>query len=352
MRRVIASLGILLLLSPLALACFFPEDNYALEVEVEKYNLNPLLSAKNVIVDDGRIVYRSHYHPKLVVIVWEEKNKLHVRVQIPTKFDVRYSGKFEGELPILELEGKAKALGWKVEENKFEKNESVVILTPKTVECKSDLDCKAGGCSGELCGPRNESLYSPCVYREWYECIKYTQCGCYLGVCTWKPNEEFLRCLAKYNVTFKKKFIIEFEGDLGEIERFLGVKIENATKSERMSVIPEIDPSKLDAGTAIVEELKWLRKAGVVYLDDRDLKEIKEVAKWGYAGYNSRIGFYDEKWIPYSNYSQAELIKCGGVGIAFNYTLPSSPPEIQEKTCGVGVILILALSVLALRRVK
>ncbi|AFK22345.1 CGP-CTERM-anchored Cys-rich protein [Pyrococcus sp. ST04] len=364
---------ILTLMAPLSEACFFPQDLYAVEVELTKikdYNLAPLLSAKNVLIEeDGKIVYRSHYDERLAVIVWKDKEgKLHVRVQIPTerKIIYEYEEIFTAVIPLEDVKERAKRFGWYVEGNRVEKENLTIIFTPlKGKECNSDLDCKVSGCSGEVCAPRNKTIYSICIYREWYKCLNLTSCGCYNGFCTWKPNKEFLSCLKSYNVSLEEiiqartrvKISIRGEelgyGEIEELKRVLGCNVpRNFTRTViDIKVIPKINPDTLNAGKAIEKELKWLRSIGVIKINDSDIEKIVKVAKWGYAGYNSRIGFYDDKWIPYSNASNAVLIRCGGLAYE-EYNLPPSTPIVNStrteetptrEVCGPGVILLLIM---------
>ncbi|MEZ4268929.1 MAG: Dickkopf N-terminal cysteine-rich domain-containing protein [Myxococcota bacterium] len=104
-------------------------------------------------------------------------------------------------------------------------NTCVPVANP--VQCQSDKDCKAGstcqctqdpncpacdvcffqcvptkpapcietGCSGEVCS--SETLFTPCVYEAWYECLALTKCGNFAadGSCGWQKNEAFEQCL-------------------------------------------------------------------------------------------------------------------------------------------------------------
>ncbi|MFA4646457.1 CGP-CTERM-anchored Cys-rich protein [Pyrococcus kukulkanii] len=379
MRKVIP-LILLLLFVPLAEACIFPQDFYAVEVELNKgsYDLSPLLNAKNVVEYEGKIIYKSHYDPRLIVILWsgewgvgikENGSYLHIRIQIPTKRvkRVRYSEEFQGIIPVEETKERAKNLGWEVGEYSLVKDNITIILTKlKGFECKDDSDCKVAGCSKELCVSKNESPYSICVYRKWYVCLNLTKCGCYNGFCTWLPNEEFLRCLKEHNITIdqiikakvaKVNIIIEVRGNLTkekirEIRDVLGDNVPiNFTERWEWRVMPSVDPRTINASEAMKTELKWLKSAGVIKISDSDIEEITSVAKWGYAGYNARIGFYDGKWIPYLNASNAVLIKCGGLAYE-EYPIPASTPVLPSsgRICGPGLILLLAILIRGRRK--
>ncbi|TXD36594.1 eight-cysteine-cluster domain-containing protein [Lujinxingia vulgaris] len=64
-------------------------------------------------------------------------------------------------------------------------------------ECRTDRDCKVGGCSGQLCGSINDDLISTCEYLPEYACYdqEYTSCGCFGGKCGWEQTEELESCL-------------------------------------------------------------------------------------------------------------------------------------------------------------
>lgn len=65
-------------------------------------------------------------------------------------------------------------------------------------ECRSDSDCKAGGCSGQLClsASKSGSTYTTCEYREEFGCLKYASCGCVGGKCAWDKGAEYSSCMA------------------------------------------------------------------------------------------------------------------------------------------------------------
>ncbi|MEM2176186.1 MAG: eight-cysteine-cluster domain-containing protein [Archaeoglobaceae archaeon] len=53
-------------------------------------------------------------------------------------------------------------------------------------KCKSDADCKAGGCSAQVCMGVNEEIVTTCEYRECYNSILYgVGCRCVNGACQW-----------------------------------------------------------------------------------------------------------------------------------------------------------------------
>lgn len=56
-------------------------------------------------------------------------------------------------------------------------------------------ECVVSGCSGEICAA--EPMGSFCVWLDWYECLKLTECGLFgsEGTCAWKPTEAFEDCV-------------------------------------------------------------------------------------------------------------------------------------------------------------
>ncbi|RLF75777.1 hypothetical protein DRN51_03365, partial [Thermococci archaeon] len=95
MKRAIV-LALLLLVAPLVSACYNPMDSLAVEVRLNKpdiyYDLIPLKDAKNVIIENGSIIYRSHYDERVAVILKEVNSSLRVRIQIPAKsFESNYA---------------------------------------------------------------------------------------------------------------------------------------------------------------------------------------------------------------------------------------------------------------------
>jgi len=53
-------------------------------------------------------------------------------------------------------------------------------------ECTLDDECRAGGCSGQLCGHMDEELITTCEWRECYGSDPPgLACGCYDGQCQW-----------------------------------------------------------------------------------------------------------------------------------------------------------------------
>lgn len=70
------------------------------------------------------------------------------------------------------------------------------------VECDSDSDCAAAGCSSQLCAPKEKAsdIITTCEYKEEYSCLKLTSCGCVDNKCQWLENEGYNECLEEVRV--------------------------------------------------------------------------------------------------------------------------------------------------------
>lgn len=60
---------------------------------------------------------------------------------------------------------------------------------------KVPTGCIETGCSGEICA--GETMFTPCVYEPWFECLELTKCGQFApdGSCGWQKNAAFEQCL-------------------------------------------------------------------------------------------------------------------------------------------------------------
>jgi len=65
------------------------------------------------------------------------------------------------------------------------------------VECYKDIDCLSGGCSGQLCLPRDQasSTITTCEWKDEYECYAQDGCICQNNTCQWAGNELFTECM-------------------------------------------------------------------------------------------------------------------------------------------------------------
>ena len=402
MRRLVPFvLLFMLLIVPLVKACMTPADAYAVEVVLNKpgieSELRRLEIAHNVLKEDSTFIFRSHYDEGLYVMVWNASDGLHVRVQIPVEWrEVNVSlASFNTSLVITKdaLE-KLKAEGWKITGEDTFKREGITIRVSSVPgkQCTSDSDCATGGCSGEVCAPKEEAgkIVTPCVYKPWYDCLSLTSCGCVNGLCSWKPNPTFESCLREHGVEPSSVIrtgnarveVMAIDKSPGEItaavKDFLGAFgvscdpglsfVENRVRE----LSPAVEPSKVNASEALKAELEWLREFGIVKVGEDDVDAILRVAQWGRAGINSKIGWYETKngsyaWIPYSRSKNPQLVKCFSRqvpenelpnGTAYIGSTPTTPPSSTGTggspepggVCGPGLVVGLALVSLLLRR--
>ncbi|ASJ06162.1 CGP-CTERM-anchored Cys-rich protein [Thermococcus pacificus] len=405
MKRLAALIVFLVFtLTPFAEACMSPADAYAVEVVLNKpgvvYRPYPAFNAlHNAVIENGTFVFRSHYDRRLYVVLWNASDGPHIRIQIPVKWEseTALSAHLNVSLFLLN-EGieKLKRTGWKVRDNTtFEKGGIRITLSPvKGSECTSDADCATGGCSGEMCAPREKAsgIMTPCVYRPWYTCLAMTSCGCVNGVCTWKPNPAFESCLKEHGVDPSSvikagRFELSVEGAnvsdeevKASVEEFLGAfgvscsNSFNLTKTSVTKPVPVVEPSKVNASEAMKTELEWLISVGALKIDEEDIEEIARVSEWGNAGWNSHVGWYETKngtysWIPYDKSLNPKLVKCftnvipeyklpngtAYVGPTMTKPSPSSSSATSgdssgESICGPALIVGLSLVALLWRR--
>ncbi len=76
-------------------------------------------------------------------------------------------------------------------------NSECIQVQKSPAECSGDLDCAAGGCSGQVCttAEKAPSIITTCEYLPEYVCLKQTGCGCVSGKCEWKRTQEYLDCM-------------------------------------------------------------------------------------------------------------------------------------------------------------
>ncbi|QDA30396.1 eight-cysteine-cluster domain-containing protein [Thermococcus indicus] len=396
MKRALAMVILLMFtVTPLVRACMTPADSYAVEVVLNKPGITSELwrleIAHHVLIENDTFVFRSHYDKRLYVLVWNASDGLHIKVGIPVEWkteDVSMGSLNVSLLITPDVLERLKDDGWRVSDNTtFErKGVKITLLPVKGSQCTSDADCATGGCSGEVCAPKEEApkIVTPCVYKPWYDCLSLTSCGCLNGLCTWKPDPAFETCLREHGIDpsrvvragyfeLKVEAIDKSDDEVNvAVKDFLGAfgvscnspltLVETAVT--RLS--PAIDPSEVNASEAIKAELEWMKEPGIVNLSERDVGEISTVAQWGFAGHNGRIGWYEGAngsyaWMPYYRSRNPSLIKC--VSNAFqSYNLPNGtayvgptltkPPSgtptttsgsTKGEVCGPGIVALLAL---------
>ncbi|XOU93964.1 MAG: eight-cysteine-cluster domain-containing protein [Candidatus Kerfeldbacteria bacterium] len=76
-------------------------------------------------------------------------------------------------------------------------NTNKVANLNQVIECVSDVDCKIGGCSGQLCLSKNKAsnIYTTCEWRDEYACNQEDNCLCINNECKWERNKEYVECI-------------------------------------------------------------------------------------------------------------------------------------------------------------
>lgn len=362
MRRLTGLVIILLMLSlPLAAACFNPGDRYAVEVALNKPGVgyNPDASVPSILTVGDRT---------FLMKVWNDDKGPHVRVEIPMKREMGAYWSYSGALVITgENLSQLTKMGWvgtSIVKNGssvsvFKKdNVTLKIIFPKK-ECSSDSDCATGGCSGEICAPKWEAgkIVSPCVYARWYECFRLTSCGCVNGLCSWKPNPAFEKCLKEHGVDPSKVIRAgrarveangpdpeELEGALKEFFSVVGINCTDLTLLSGSREGPAYSPEEVSASEVLKAALGELLKAGAIDgLSDKDIEDISSVANWGDAGWNSHIGWYETKngtyaWVPYDESKDPQLVRCRGGPGAGNASAGWVGPPVQSNGSSSGSV--------------
>ena len=69
---------------------------------------------------------------------------------------------------------------------------------PLGTQCAIDNDCAAAGCSGQICTTSRAApgIITTCEWREEYDCLRLTSCGCVNGTCAWRNTDEYQNCLS------------------------------------------------------------------------------------------------------------------------------------------------------------
>ncbi len=133
-----------------------------------------------------------------------------------------------------------------------------------------------------------------------------------------------------------KGSLLDFEKDVkNHVAQKLTVPLENV---EAVSIselkIPIVDLETIDWGNVVKIELELLVRNGAIKgLSYEDIYEISAIAKPGYAGWNSRIVYYKNSWIPYFKTDNPLLLKCVPPAPTFTVTLDTSAlPPIPTPT--------------------
>jgi hypothetical protein len=102
----------------------------------------------------------------------------------------------------------------------------------------------------------------------------------------------------------------------------LSVRIQIPTRTvvkdgaEDLTEAVDVSKDEFDFRSAIKTELTWLQRNEIIGgIDEQDIAEIAQISEAGLAGWNERIIYEREKWLPYNETDNPQLIRaedCGG----------------------------------------
>lgn len=333
MRRLTGFLGmalvILMFVAPMVRACFSEEDIRTVEVVLNKPG----------VVYDGSSLPLPHQETGILggvavkLSIFNGTDGVHIRVVLLENGSCPSTLQSEIIIPLVVTDKSLERLyelGWAPVgivapgsgSEVFRKGNTTVTMSI-VKECTSDSDCATGGCSGEICAPKEEAreIVSPCVYAQWYDCLKLTSCGCVNGTCSWKPNEAFEKCLREHGVDPSK--VIRAGSYRVTVNAPTPEEGTRALKEflSAFNVSSTLNGKYRPPATLVVKEVlqKLIDTGAIKGLTPEDIAQITKVAEWGNAGYNGKIGWYETEngtyaWIPYYESPNATLVRCGWVG--------------------------------------
>jgi len=301
-------------------ACFGgPSDLGAVEVVLNKpgitYNFTALTSLEGVtVVNEGVAAYRSRFSDKLIVMVFFDRvsisgnapKYLVVRIQAPVKLVNATVREYAWETTLMnvstdlsKLKEAATNLGWVVKATEHPDGTFTAYLGRDAGNCSITLWVEGK--------PENESAST-------YD----------LRVSMKGTGER--DCIVNTVTTLLK----EATGKLVSVDPKL-------VKEQHTQQRVEVGADDTTLKTALAYELKWLESIGVIKgLSDEDIAAILKVAKAGMAGWNSRIVYANNAWLPYNEALKyipgAALIRgCGDItGLLTQANL--NVPETQATT--------------------
>jgi len=351
-----------------ALACANPTDSFATEVLLNNpdisYDLSGIAQAEGVTLQMGEvapsageivtveapkpqqavtgqeiappeegetqteieaIIYRSHYDPRVAVILSESgigpeaREHLSVRIQIPTQ-EVHGSAplvemRLVGPMDVASLDvEQAQALGWEV-------------------HVSGTGSWTVGG--GDAEGNDDEEAERPGEGRQVSRNVYTLRKDNLLVHIMPAGRTSLTETEVEVTVNDAASLSDEVRNEVARLLVVIGfaaeeqAALENASveskANEWMDLAEAVDVSadEFDWQEAMRTELAWLRDEGVIAgLSDADIEEIAAACKRGSAGYNSRIVYEAGRWLPYRETSQPLLLKgeltgggCGGFSL-------------------------------------
>lgn len=278
---------------------WFGGDPFTTEVALSKsgmiYNFSEIMKIENVNIGEESITYRSHYNPDVSVVLTKTRfyydhgdsyspYLLSVGLKIPSKHHtqpmVDVTVEFDN-LPERPDDNILQALGY---EGSFEIERSDNFIYVRSVWTRDIIEIASG-----------------------WEINKVWTIVCWEGH---KENGPYHPGGFHASISFENSLTPELENELKTILEAHGISgdvwerasVETWIYEEELLSFPtvDIDPEAFDWGEAMRVELTWLRDNGVISgITDSDIESISSLCKLGTSGYNSRVVFYNGKWVYY-----------------------------------------------------
>ncbi len=311
MKKIfVLSMLLILVFAFQATACFNPTDMFATEVVLNKpgasYDLELIRSAANVSFEEGAFVYRSHFDKRVAAILEpidesgpaEMLKGLSVKIQIPTRnvITTRVSTivRFELENVVMGVADKdfLASLGYEV--GVFGRD-----IAPPPVPGDDDIVPNTVSISLRK---ENVSLNINHHQIDGQDRVEFSADIEEPAAFTDELKAEFKKILTSLALD---------ETALDRVDPEV-VKIDLEDLAEAV----DVDKDSFDFKSAMKTELDWLATSEIISgVDDRDIAETAEVAEAGCAGWNARIVYYKENWLPYNQTDGPMLFRdvdCGG----------------------------------------
>lgn len=313
---LIFAVTIISLIQP-TLACFNPKDKGSIEVVLNKpgihYDISLLKKTNNIVLvkyslEKEAFLYRSHVNPNVIVIVSQqsiipkENAVTYITVRVESIFNKSTilenicSGPATINDKVTVLKDVAENFGWNVE------------IANSNNSFKGYLDKNIG----------------------------YAKARIYLAyLSTNRTHVEVIIENANSEAKVEVRNVLE--------KAFKPPLTINLKCIAKNYVYEEPLANEKELKNSLKYELKWLIEIGVIKgLDDEAVNEIISSAKIGYAGWNSRLVYYNGKWLPYHEVAEyipeASLIK-SLTSCSWSFhpeELPKEPPPIVVTYTATG----------------
>lgn len=314
---VLISVAALLLVAAPVLACFSQADLCAVEVVLSKPGVSYDLSKLNVEqVEPGVYAYRSPADSRLLVLISEQRLRpesgekfLAVRVQVPLRRVLVHKLGWQASCseklvygPV-ELELNSGIGEASLDLGVLNLTEAAILMFKPVLEASGASKLSAGGVL-ELHGEKDSyRINTPCIAAFDKECVRIAV------------------IIPGYDVpmeveagTYTVKAVVSWASSSSVKGEFRVHVLSCPPKPQEdieETVAPAYNVSHDELAAVLRAELEWLTRAGVVSgLSSEDVEAITGAAHVGYAGWNSRLIWWDGGWRPYYEAGVAVLVRC------------------------------------------